>query len=415
MTVGADAPDAGLAKRVLAFAGLPFLSLITPFLFLPILARVAGAEAWVAIAVSQSIGAFFALFISFGYNTVGPALVALAPAHERSVLLATSIRVRLAIFVPSAVAAAVLAALIAPESNRVEAVVMAIATTLAGLSSSWFMIGLGRASLIALYEIVPRIVATLAAVPFLIVLGQVIWYPAFLVVASIVSVAAYSLRTVGPRGLVDRTTGEFARTWQHNRAAVTTEVASGAYNSLAVTFVSLVATAAQTASYVSADKLYKIGQYSVSALGNALQGWVVEDARLHFKRRARRSLLLHFVLGLAGLVGFIALGPWLSALLFGDVVAIDLATAAGFGLSTLFISLGTSLGRITLVGLGARREYMISVLLAAVVGIPAVLVLAGQFGAAGGAWGLAIGEFVSVAALSVFVAITFKAAAREVA
>jgi hypothetical protein len=46
-----------LAPRVLAFAGLPFLSLLTPFLLLPILARVAGAEAWLAIAIGQSVGA----------------------------------------------------------------------------------------------------------------------------------------------------------------------------------------------------------------------------------------------------------------------------------------------------------------------------------------------------------------------
>ena len=292
---------------------------------------------------------------------------------------------------------------------------MAIAMALSGMSSSWFMIGLGRASLIALYEIVPRIVATLAAVPFLIVLGQVIWYPALLLIASIVSVAAYSLRTVGLRTLVDRRSGEFSRVWQHNRAAATTELASGAYNSLAVTFVSLVAPAAQTARYVSGDKLYRIGQYSVSALGNSLQGWVVEDARRHFTRRARRSFLLHFALGFAGLVMFVTLGPWLSAMLFGDVVAIDLATAAGFGFATLFIALGTTLGRITLVGLSARREFMTSVLLAAAIGIPAVLVLASQFGAAGGAWGLAIGEFVSVTAQSIFLASKWKATAREVA
>jgi O-antigen/teichoic acid export membrane protein len=415
VTVGADTPDAGLGKRVLAFAGLPFLSLITPFLFLPILARVAGPDAWVAIAVGQSIGAFVALSISFGYNTVGPALVALAPIGERSRLLATSIRVRSIILVPGAIVAAVLAALIAPESNRLDAAVMALAMTLSGLSSSWFMIGLGRASLIAIYEILPRIVATLAAVPFLVVLGQVIWYPALLVVASVVSVSTFALRTVGLRGLVEREPGEFRLTWLHNRAAVTTEVASGAYNSLAVTFVSLVAPAAQTARYVSGDKLYRIGQYSVSALGNALQGWVVEDARLHFTRRARRSFLMHFALGFAGLVAFITIGPWLSGFLFGDAVAIDVATAAGFGFATLFIALGTTLGRITLVGLGARREFMVSVLLGAAAGIPAVLILASQFGAAGGAWGLAVGEFVSVTAQSILVVRTLKASARKVA
>ena len=40
---------------------------------------------------------------------------------------------------------------------------MALTMTLTGLSSAWYMIGLGRASAIALYEIAPRIVATIGA------------------------------------------------------------------------------------------------------------------------------------------------------------------------------------------------------------------------------------------------------------
>lgn len=392
-----------LARRVLAFAGLPFLSLITPFLFLPILARVAGADAWVAIAVGQSVGGFAALGISLGYNTIGPAMVALAAVDERPALLARSLRARGSVWLPAMLVAAVVAGLVAPTSHRLEAVLMAVAMSLTGLASSWYMIGLGRAGLIAVYEIAPRIVATLAAVPLLLLLGQVVWYPALLVIASLVSVGAFAARSRVGRALVTRTPGELRAVLREHRSAVTTEVAAGAYNALAVTFVSAMAPAARAAEYISGDKLYRIGQYSVSALGNALQGWVVEENREHFAHRVRRSFVLHLALGLAGLAAFWLIGSPLTALLFGEAVAIDELTAIGFGVATLFIALGTTLGRITLVGLGLRREFMISVLTGAALGVPAVLLLASGFGAAGGAWGLAVGEFASVACQSFFV------------
>ncbi len=392
----------GFARRVLAFAGLPFLSLITPFLFLPILARVAGTDAWVAIAVGQSIGAFFALAVSLGYNTVGPAMVALTPPEGRAALLLASLRARTAVLLPAGVLAIVIAALVVPPGFALVGGLMALATVLAGLSSSWYMTGLGRAGLIALFEILPRIAATVLAAMMLLVGASVFWYPILLLVASGASIVGFVVFTAGWRGLGARGDATVREVLASNRSAVATELAAGAYNSLAVTFVGITATTPQAASYVVGDKLYRIGQYSVSALGNAVQGWVVEDDRAHFAARARRSLLMHATLGLFGLLGFALLGPWLSVFLFGDAVAIDELTALGFGVATLGIALGTSLGRVTLVGLGARREFMASVFIAAAVGIPSVLALSAFFGAAGGAWGLAIGELASVTAQSLF-------------
>lgn len=402
MTSLPDSASPGLTRRVLAFAGLPFLSLITPFLFLPVLARVAGADAWLAIAIGQSVGAFLALFIALGYNTVGPTMVALAGPADRPSVLRRSVLARLVLFLPSAVLAIVVSALIAPDGHRVEAAAMSLAMALTGLSSAWYMIGLGRAGLIVVYEMLPRIVATLVAAVLLLLLGQVIWYPALLIGAALVSVVLFLGRTVGLWELARSRPGELREALAFNRSAMATEVVAGAYNSLAVTLVSLSAPAVQAASYVSGDKLYRIGQYSVSALGNALQGWVVEDDREHFAERARRALTLHIALGLLGLAGFCLLGPWLSGLLFGEAVAIDPATAIGFGVATFAIALGTAVGRVILVGLGARREFLTSVIVGASIGVPAILVLAALFGAAGGAWGLAIGELASVTSQSIF-------------
>jgi O-antigen/teichoic acid export membrane protein len=407
----AVASGLGLVRRVIAFAGLPFLSLITPFLFLPILARVAGADAWVAIAVGQSVGAFLALAVSLGYNTVGPALVALTPAAERPGVLLASIRARLVVLLPAAALGAVIAALIVPSSHRLEGALMAVATVASGLAASWYMIGLGRAGLIALFEIAPRIAATVAAAVLLVLQAPVLWYPVLLLIAAIASVLGFAVFTTGWRGLRGPAAATVREVLASNRSAVATELAAGAYNSLAVTFVGITAAVGQAASYVVGDKLYRIGQYSVSALGNAVQGWVVEENRAHFAARARTSFLMHAALGLAGLLGFALLGPWLSVLLFGEAVAIDQLTALGFGFATLGIALGTSLGRVTLVGLGARREFMISVFIAALVGIPSVLTLSGLYGAAGGAWGLALGEAASVAAQALFLARVCRARA----
>ncbi len=391
----------GLVRRVLAFAGLPFLSLVTPFLFLPILARVAGADAWLAIAVGQSVGGFFALAVALGYNTVGPALVALTAAGERPAVLLGSLRARLIVFVPSAILAATIAAFVVPAGYGLVGALMSLATVLSGLSSAWYMIGLGRAGLIAVFEILPRMLATIAAA-VLLVYSSVLWYPVLLLFASVASILGFAIWTVGVRGLGRRLDTPLRQIFIFNRSAVATELASGAYNSLAVTFVGLTATTAQAARYVVGDKLYRIGQYSVSALGNALQGWVVEHDRAWFAARAKRSFLLHAGLGLLGLLGFSLLGPRLSELLFGERVAIDQVAAIGFGFATLFIALGTTLGRVTLVGLGARREFMTSVFIGAAVGIPALLILSSHFGAAGGAWGLASGEFASVTSQSIF-------------
>jgi O-antigen/teichoic acid export membrane protein len=392
-----------LLRRVLAFGGLPFLSLVTPFLFLPVLARVAGAEAWLAIAVGQSVGAFAALVVGLGYNAVGPTAVALEAAADRPSVLERSIRPRLLLFVPAVVVATTIAAVIAPDPHRLDAVLMAIALTLGGLSSSWYMVGLGRAGLIVVFELLPRLVATALAATALLMLGQVTWYPALLIAAAVIGSGAFVWREIGPRAFCDSAPGAVRGALVANRSALTTEIAAGAHNSLAVTFVSLAAPVSQAAAYISGDKLYRIGQYSVSALGNALQGWAVEDERREFVRRSRVAIMWHLVLGLIGLTAFVLLGPALSELLFGAAVSIDLLTAGGFGVATLCIALGTALGRVILVGLGARREFMLSVIAGAAIGVTSILVLSATFGAAGGAWGLALGEIVSVAFQTLFV------------
>ena len=399
-------------RRILAFAGLPFLSLLTPFLFLPVLARLAGADAWLAIAVGQSVGGFAGLVVALGYNTVGPTMVAQAAPADRPELLRRSLAPRVLLLLPAAAVAAVIAALIAPPSHGLEAALMAIALAFFGVSPSWYMVGLGRASLIVLVDILPRLGATLAAAALLVATGSVAGYPILLIAATLASTVGYAARVVGARALVRVERGEIARTVAEHRSAVAIELSGGAYNALAVAFVGATAAPAAAAAYVSGDKLYRVGQYSASALGNALQGWVVEAGAALFGTRVRLALLAHVVLGLLGFGAFALLGAPLSDLLFGDAVAIDESTALAFGVATFNIVLGTGIGRVVLVALGARRRFLASVLVGAAVGVPSILLLASAFGAAGGAWGLALGESASVLCQLTFAVLAWRARRR---
>lgn len=385
---------AALVRRVAAFAGIPFLSLLAPFIFLPVLSRHTGGEMWVAIALGQSVGGFAALAAGLGYATLGPPKVALANAEGRRRLLATSVHVRLPVWLVAGAVGVGVAALIAPVGTKGEAAGMAAAMSLAALAPTWYWIGVGKALPILWAEVLPRMVATLAATWILVAGGSAGWYPALLVVAMVVGPAVVYARAAGVElRRVDRVA--VADVWRHHPPAVIAETAAGVYNALAVAIVGGVAPVDAAARYVSGDKAYRIGQYAVSALGNALQGWVVEAGDQKVGRRMGVVVRLHVALGGVGVVGFGVLGPWLTRTLFGADVAIDAATGWGLGVAVLGITLGTAFGRIGLITLGARRSFMVCVVAASAVGAASLAVGAALWGAPGAAWALGATELAS--------------------
>ena len=383
-----------LARRIAAFAGLPLLSLLAPLLFLPVLARLADAESWVAIALGQSVGGFAALIGSLGYATIAPPLVAVASPAGRRRILATSMHVRAPVWLVAATFGVVVAALIAPAGARDEAAAMALAMSLAALAPTWFWIGVVRVKPILWLEVVPRMAASIGAAGILLAGGTVMWYPVLLIFAMVVAPVVVTWRWVG-RELFRVDRGEITEFIRRHPPGLIAETAAGVYNALAVTVVTAAAPLTQTAQYISGDKAYRIGQYAVSALGNALQGWVVQAGSEFLGRRLRVTLALHTGLGLAAMVTVGILGPWLTEVLFGPDVSITSATAWGFGVALLGISLGTASGRIGLISLGARKAFMYCVIVASAVGVIALWVGAATGGASGAAWGLGLTELAS--------------------
>ncbi len=401
-----------LGRRIVGFAVVPFLSLVAPLIFLPVLARVASADVWVAIAVGQSVGGVAALVAGFGYPTLAPPMVAVASVHTRRRLLATSVHVRLPVWAVAAIIASGAAAVLAPDAHRIEAAAMAAAMSLAALAPTWYWIGVGRALPILWYEVLPRTAATLAATGILLLHGQAIWYPVLLAVAMLAGPAFVYVRCAGSE-LRTVKRDDVRAVLNRHPPAVIAETSAGVYNSLAVAIVTLVAPVAQAATYVSGDKAYRIGQYSVGALGNALQGWVVEAREDGLGRRLRIVIALHASLGLSGLAAFGLLGAWLTDLLFGAAVAIDEKTAFGFGVAILGIALGTAFGRIGLITIGARKSFMTCVLAASAVGAAGLLTGGALWGAAGAAWALGITELLSGLAQGTVLAVLWRRRLRS--
>ena len=127
----------------------------------------------------------------------------------------------------------------------------------------------------------------------------------------------------------------------------------------------------------------------------------------------RAAIALHVTLGLAGMVGFGLVGPWLTRLLFGADVAITRATALGLGVAILGIALGTVFGRIGLIMVGARRAFMVSVVCASAVGSTALLLAGHRWGAPGAAWALGGTELASGIAQATVLNVVWRRRLRD--
>lgn len=400
-------------KRLLGFAGLPFLSLIAPFVLLPIIARVGGVEGWAAINVGQSVGAFASVFCGLGWSLVGPSKVASLDERGRRTLYRDGLVTRAVVAALVCPAAAAAGALLSAPRYGALAGLTAVALAISGLSPTWYSVGIGRPALIARYEILPRFISILLAAVLLLATGDLIVYPLCLILGTIGGICAYSVRVarileVGFSGSVAALT----RMFREGLAALTVAVA-GAYSTTPVAIVSLSAEVKAVATFASADKLYRVALYSVQALGNVFQGWVAESttestssARL-LGRRMRISLLSHSVLGLVGGTLFALLGPLVSERLFGEAVVASPSVCVLYGVAFLSVSVNTSTGRHILVPLGRTGEVFMSTIIGAVLGVVAMFALAAVYGAVGGAAGFAasevavcVAQFVSIARLA---------------
>ena len=155
--------------------------------------------------------------------------------------------------------------------------------------------------------------------------------------------------------------------------------------------------------FASADAAYRLGLFTVTAMGNAFQGWTLEPDLPGSERSRRHRLAVgsHAVLGLLGGALFAALGPWATGLLFGPAVAAPRDVGVFYGLSFLFICASTPAIRNLLIPAGRERLVLGWTLASGVFGLALMAIAVALGWSAGVALGMAVSEAVLLLGLAV--------------
>lgn len=403
--------------RLAGFTLLPLLALVLPFLLLPIIARVVGAAGWSSITSGQAIGVFAATIILWSWNISGPVEIARAGAPgNRAALYSSSIRSRIVIAAAVLPLMTLVVMFVAHDGYRLDAITMAWATVLTAFSPAWYGIGTGQPRILAVYDTLPRFAAAVISAPLILVTGQVWTYGVVTVAATLAALVAFHRRFGEAGTWFPKSPGSVLREMiipQAGTAGI--NFTGSAYASSPVPIATAtVPSATATAGFASADAIYRLGLFSVVALGNTFQGWTLERGAADPRRRHLIAMGMHAGLGLAGGLFLAFFGPWVSGLMFGDDKRADTLTCAYYGVSFFFLSASTPLIRNLLIP--ARRQKLILMWtgISAVVGVLLMVTAGLSLNVPGVALGMAVSEALLFLGLLGPGVRTLPAAARPV-
>ncbi|GAA1723244.1 hypothetical protein GCM10009710_00070 [Aeromicrobium alkaliterrae] len=398
-----------LTRRGFGFVAVPIVSLLTPLLVLPLLARAATIDEFASIALGQSVGMVASLALSYGWTVTGPADVARVPEHERPGLWLDSVRMRSLAFAVLLVPTAGIAYLVDPSRDAL-APTMAVALLLAGFSPAWYGIGQGQPSIVILYDAIPRTAGNVVGVLLAVAFDHLYLYAIVLGLFTILPVGV--LHRSLTRGLDRAALGPRAVTLRSNLAPTLTELIAGLYSMGSTALVGASVSSPQViAVFSGAERFTRTGAASIAVTSSVLTAWVAEAKGAVFRKRVGVSLGVHLVLGVAGALALGLLGPAMSALLLGEPLRMDTATGFAFGVFFLGWSLETVTARHVLAARRRTTSLLASTIIGSAVGCVAIVVGGQQWGTAGAASGLAIGIFTI---LAVQMPVAYDVVRREV-
>ncbi|KTS03332.1 lipopolysaccharide biosynthesis protein [Microbacterium testaceum] len=371
-----------LLGRLVGFGSLPLLASLAPLLLLGIVTRSCTADEWAALSIGQAVGSFATAATMFGWQVVGPPAVALAAGEEGArEIYAASWWLRAGVFLTATPSAAVVAAGLSPAGNAVLAISMCASAAFAGMSMTWYAIGRGRPGMITIFEVIPRLAFLTLGAIVVALTGHAVWYPVSALVGAVGTQAVFHRRTF--RWTVPRWPGRAALTGALRLSApgAAVVVLGGVRSAAPIPAATFVSDPGTVARLSSADRLYRYSLFSVSALGDALQNWVLEAGV--GGRRHHIALLLHTVLGVLGAAGLGLVGPWATAVLFGGHLGATKELFVGYAVAFFFVSLGTPLVRNVLVPLGRTRAVVVADAAGLVCGAGTAFLLVPTVGVAG--------------------------------
>jgi O-antigen/teichoic acid export membrane protein len=383
-----------LSKRISAFGTLPLIGSIAPLLVLPIIARSVDANQWASLLTCQAIGSFAAVVILSGWGINGQAAVALesSPARRRDIYW-TSLRSRILvslIVLPLALAVGIL---LASRSMLVTSGLILVSSAWSGYTLSWFSIGCGRASWIATYELLPRLLATVASAYLVLMFGFIWLYPVSLVLSMSVGLSLFHKFELGS-WLPQRMRRTASLPTAERRRGAALSMVGAAYAAAPLPVASALGLPGR-AGLASADRLYRYALFAIHTLANALQEWVLGSERKNYVRSQLIAIRLHASLGLVGVTIAVLCGPALGRLFFGSQVAPSATICAWYGFAFFFLSLSTPLVRNLLIPAYRSGLVLCSTTVSGCLGLCSMMLLGPWLGSSGVAASLALAEMAN--------------------
>ncbi|WP_284983706.1 hypothetical protein [Arthrobacter sp. efr-133-TYG-118] len=379
------------------FTFVPLVGSIAPLLLLPIAARVGGVDGWYSLSVGQAVGTFGSIAISYGWNVLGPALIATSKSEKtRRAYWTESLRERLVISVIVIPITCAISIFLASAGYELFTACMTLAFCLVGLSPNWFFIGAGDPGSIARFEMLPRLIATLLAAVMIAQTNSLWSYPVLWVLSAFVGLACVQRKLGNPRIFKGSSMSGLLLGLRKRLGVALIDGMGGVYTSAPVPLAGANCTTLDASTIASADKLYRFGLLAVTTVGNTLQGWTLDPSAKNRMQRQIRAIGAHVVLGVVGMVGLGILGEFATALLFGSEVRANVSTMWCYGGAFLAVSFSTPLIRNILIPAGKTRFVLVGTAVGAVVGVVVMMLLGRAWGSSGVALGFMLSEIVMV-------------------
>lgn len=382
----------GRGARLSGFVAIPLLSAVSPLIALPAITRGFGAEGWAAVAIGQSFGAAVAVLLELGWGLTGPQRVARQATRNRRQTYVLALLTKGLLAIPAVAAAMVAGAWAAPAAKDAAAW-SAAAAAIAGMSSAWFFIGIGRPGQLFASETVLRVSAAIAGAVAIDLGAPLLVYPvSLLAAAGAASIAGLLL--VGGHRVAWRPLlrpGRLRLACRAQSVALGGRLISSLYIALPTAIVGVAAPQA-LALFAAVERLQRMGLTVAQAVPNAMQGWVGAAAGAERLRRIRIAIAANAAFGVfAGIAAGIGL-PLASHLLFSGVVSVPPVLAWSSGLLVATVCTSRAVGLLGLVGLRRVGAIASSAAVGAAVGVTAIWTLSRALGAVGGLLGEVLAE-----------------------
>lgn len=367
-------------RQMLLYVLIPAAGFLSPLLVIPAITARFGSSGWTSMALAQALGGAAAVAGQMGWGVAGPQEVAGLDDVGRLEQYRLSLTSRPLAVVPAAVAVG-LATYFLVDHAPLAAGILAAGTAAQAMTPQWFFVGIGRPLAVLWSESLPKILLAIASAVALRAGAPFITF-------SLLTCLSVPLMLLAARLILGRASVPTAVDWRLAPGVARSQLVMGSgllfnvlYIGLPVSIVQLVAPSA-TPVFAATERLMRMGASILHAVPARLQSWVGSADPHDRDSRVRTAARICASVGLISGVGYAALAPTVSRLVFSGQVDIPYPVAAASGLLLAIICTTMGLG-LAMVATGQANLITAATIPAAVIALGAVGPMARWHGPSG--------------------------------